>query len=89
MKTMKENKLTFENHGSKEVDPIHRFYLKEEKLRNTPAHNTHEFWMALYLYLFHFHLLSTVHTTQPLLDGWGRTPVTKASWNLLSRFDAE
>ena len=43
MKTMKENKLTFENHGSKEVDPIHRFYLKEEKLRNTPAHNTHEF----------------------------------------------
>lgn len=43
MKTMKENKLTFTNHGSKEVDPTHRFYLEEEKLRNTPAHNTHGF----------------------------------------------
>lgn len=43
MKTVEDNKLTLENHWSKEVDPVHGFSLEEEKLGNTPAHNTQEF----------------------------------------------
>lgn len=80
MKTMKENKLTFENHGSKEVDPI----------LGILQHITQYGFLNVTLFVF-ISFPSALHRPHhPASLRWTRQgPITKATGNLLSRFDPE
>lgn len=79
MKTMKENKLTFENHGSKEVDPISGIL----------QHIIHTGSECRFICIYFISICPSLSTPPSLSQMDKAGPVTKATGNLLSRFDPE